>query len=144
MLEVCHVGAFDNVINQEINRYCVLFLSSSRTSPAFVLVSAFEPKTRRFSASFSPLRSASASPAPTDSISDERISIRQMTRPQTPSSPCIPSHRVNQLKHEETCDVAGREVASEKEFQSTMQISQSCEDLFLVSLYLPLQTILST
>jgi hypothetical protein len=36
------------------------------------------------------------------------------------------------LKKEEACDVAGREVASEKEFQSTLQISASWEDLSLV------------
>jgi len=68
--------------------------------------SPFEPRTRRFSASFSPLNS-----------------------PATPGSPRVP--RVNQLKKEGARDVAGREAASEKDFQSTLQISASWEDLTL-------------
>ncbi|KAK4020437.1 PPP2R1A-PPP2R2A-interacting phosphatase regulator 1 [Daphnia magna] len=81
--------------------------SHSRTSPTFVLCSTFEPRTRRFSASFSPLHSP------------------------TPGSPRVPPSRVSQLKKEEACDAVGREVASEKEFQSTLQISASWEDLSL-------------
>ncbi|EFX77168.1 hypothetical protein DAPPUDRAFT_321731 [Daphnia pulex] len=81
---------------------------SSRTSPTFILCSTFEPRTRRFSASFSPLHS-----------------------PGTPASPRVPPSRVSQLKKEEACDAVGREVASEKEFQSTLQISASWEDLSL-------------
>lgn len=49
---------------------------------------------------------------------------------QTPGSPRVP--RVHQLKKEGSCDIAGREVASEKDFQSTLQISASWEDLTLV------------
>ena len=79
-------------------------------SPTFALCASFEPRTRRFSASFSPL-------------------------PHSPTAAggsglCVPS-RVSQLRVEETRDVAGREVASEKEFQSTVAISQSWEDLSL-------------
>ena len=45
----------------------------------------------------------------------------------------MPPSRVSQLKKEEACDAAGREFASEKEFQSTLQISASWEDLSLVN-----------
>ncbi|XP_064455932.1 P2R1A-PPP2R2A-interacting phosphatase regulator 1-like isoform X2 [Ornithodoros turicata] len=64
------------------------------------------PRTRRFSASFSPNHS--------------------------PSSPlaAVPS-RVSQIKHEEGMDVMIRETAHEKEVQSKIQISQSWDDLSL-------------
>ncbi|KAL1417503.1 hypothetical protein MTO96_000600 [Rhipicephalus appendiculatus] len=64
------------------------------------------PRTRRFSASFSPNHS--------------------------PSSPlaAVPS-RVSQIKHEEGMDVMIRETAHEKEVQSKLQISQSWDDLTL-------------
>ncbi|XP_075537566.1 P2R1A-PPP2R2A-interacting phosphatase regulator 1 isoform X2 [Dermacentor variabilis] len=64
------------------------------------------PRTRRFSASFSPNHS--------------------------PSSPlaAVPS-RVSQIKHEEGMDVMIRETAHEKEVQSKLQISQSWDDLSL-------------
>jgi len=79
--------------------------AETRTSNLMSCTS-FEPRTRRFSASFSPLNS-----------------------PGTPGSPRVP--RVHQLKKEGSCDIAGREVASEKDFQSTLQISASWEDLSL-------------
>lgn len=41
--------------------------------------------------------------------------------------------RVNQLRQEECIDVAGREVAHEREIHSAMQMSQSWEDLTLVT-----------
>lgn len=41
--------------------------------------------------------------------------------------------RVNQLRQEECIDVVGREVAHEREIHSAMQMSQSWEDLTLVS-----------
>ncbi|KAH7962503.1 hypothetical protein HPB52_016537 [Rhipicephalus sanguineus] len=64
------------------------------------------PRTRRFSASFSPNHS--------------------------PSSPlaAVPS-RVSQIKQEEGMDVMIRETAHEKEVQSKLQISQSWDDLTL-------------
>lgn len=64
------------------------------------------PRTRRFSASFSPNHS--------------------------PSSPlaAVPS-RVSQIKHEEGMDVMIRETAHEKEVQSKLAISQSWDDLSL-------------
>ncbi|KAL3219988.1 hypothetical protein MRX96_005734 [Rhipicephalus microplus] len=64
------------------------------------------PRTRRFSASFSPNHS--------------------------PSSPlaAVPS-RVSQIKHEEGMDVMIRETAHEREVQSKLQISQSWDDLTL-------------
>lgn len=64
------------------------------------------PRTRRFSASFSPNHS--------------------------PSSPlaAVPS-RVSQIKHEEGMDAMIRETAHEKEVQSKLQISQSWDDLTL-------------
>ena len=52
---------------------------------------------------------------------------------QTPGSPRVPPSRVSQLKKEEAGDVVAREVANEKEFQSTLQISASWEDLSLVA-----------
>jgi len=51
----------------------------------------------------------------------------------TPGSPRVPPSRVSQLKKEEAGDVVAREVANEKEFQSTLQISASWEDLSLVA-----------
>lgn len=64
------------------------------------------PRTRRFSASFSPNHS--------------------------PSSPlaAVPS-RVSQIKHEEGMDAMIRETAHEKEVQSKLQMSQSWDDLSL-------------
>ena len=85
-----------------------IWLGSS-VSPISEFCSTLEPRTRRFSASFSHHTAALL---------------------QSPGSLCIPS-RVSQLKQEETRDVAGREVASEKEFQSTVQITQSWDDLSL-------------
>lgn len=41
-------------------------------------------------------------------------------------------HRVNQLKQEETIDMANREAAHEREIHSAMQISQSWEDLSIM------------
>lgn len=41
-------------------------------------------------------------------------------------------HRVNQLRQEETIDMANREVAHEREIHSAMQISQSWEDLSIM------------
>lgn len=41
--------------------------------------------------------------------------------------------RINQLRQEECIDVVGREVAHEREIHSAMQMSQSWEDLTLVS-----------
>lgn len=68
------------------------------------------PRTRRFSASSSPLMSHSTSVGP-------RL---------TP--------RVNQLRAEECADVANtREVAHERGLHTAMQMGQSCEDLTLVS-----------
>uniref|UniRef100_A0A0A9Y4C0 Uncharacterized protein n=1 Tax=Lygus hesperus TaxID=30085 RepID=A0A0A9Y4C0_LYGHE len=49
-----------------------------------------------------------------------------------PSSPKL-SHRVNQLRREESVDVLGREAAHERELNSAMVMSISCEDLTLVS-----------
>ncbi|KAL0274069.1 UNVERIFIED_CONTAM: hypothetical protein PYX00_006585 [Menopon gallinae] len=66
------------------------------------------PRTRRFSASFTSHGSVS--------ILGPRL---------TP--------RVNQLRQEECVDVAGREVAHEREIHSAMQMSQSWEDLTLVT-----------
>jgi len=40
---------------------------------------------------------------------------------------------VSQLKQEECLDVVGREAAHEKEIHSAMQMSQSCEDLTIVT-----------
>nr|CAD7260687.1 unnamed protein product [Timema shepardi] len=74
---------------------------------AFNVFSSGQPRTRRFSASFSPGHNAGG-PAP-------RL---------TP--------RVSQLRQEECVDLVGREAAQERELHSTMQMSQSWEDLTLV------------
>ncbi|XP_014250069.1 protein FAM122A isoform X1 [Cimex lectularius] len=49
-----------------------------------------------------------------------------------PSSPKM-THRVNQLRREESVDVLGREAAHERELNSAMAMSQSWEDLTLVT-----------
>lgn len=71
-----------------------------------------QPRARRFSASFSPNSSS----------------------PQ--QSPVMP-FRINQLKHEEGMDVTNREVAHEREVQSALQMSLSCEDLTLTEPFMP-------
>lgn len=73
-----------------------------------------QPRARRFSASFSP-------------------------NSHSPQSPVMP-FRINQIKHEEGMDVANREVAHEREVQSALQMSLSCEDLTLTESYLPSET----
>lgn len=88
-------------------------MSSASTSSSIRDTSTFnlfpcQTRTRRFSASFSPVHSPSG-PGP-------RL---------TP--------RVSQLKQEECVDVAGREAAHEREVHTAMQMSQSCEDLALVN-----------
>ncbi|KAK7863662.1 hypothetical protein R5R35_006189 [Gryllus longicercus] len=80
--------------------------SSTRDSSPFNIFPA-QTRTRRFSASFSPVHSPSG-PGP-------RL---------TP--------RVSQLKQEECVDVVGREAAHERELHTAMQMSQSWEDLALV------------
>ena len=106
-------------------------VSHYRTSPTFILCSTFEPRTRRFSASFSPLHSPGVI-FQTQICSFNTGSISMFSF-QTPGSPRVPPSRVSQLKKEEAGDVVGRVVASEKEFQSTLQISASWEDLSLVN-----------
>ncbi|XP_067007904.1 P2R1A-PPP2R2A-interacting phosphatase regulator 1 isoform X2 [Anabrus simplex] len=81
--------------------------SSTRDSSPFNNFTSSQPRTRRFSASFSPGHSASAS--------GPRL---------TP--------RVNQLRQEECVDIAGREAAHERETRFALQMSQSCEDLALI------------
>ncbi|PSN41618.1 hypothetical protein C0J52_17775 [Blattella germanica] len=77
--------------------------SSIRENSSFNLF-ASQPRTRRFSASY-----------PVQNI-NPRL---------TP--------RVSQLRQEESVDVMGREVVHEREFHSQMQMSQSCEDLTIMS-----------
>ncbi|KAK6632456.1 hypothetical protein RUM44_007498 [Polyplax serrata] len=78
--------------------------SSPRESTPFNVFDSSSARTRRFSASFSP-----------------HSSVPRLTP------------RVNQLRQEECIDVVGREVAHEREIHSAMQMSQSWEDLTLVS-----------
>ncbi|XP_055709058.1 PPP2R1A-PPP2R2A-interacting phosphatase regulator 1 isoform X2 [Phlebotomus papatasi] len=66
-------------------------------------------RTRRYSASYSPLAGSTMSPGP-------RL---------TP--------RVSQLRQEECIDVNSREVNHEREVHCAMQMSQSCEDLRIVT-----------
>lgn len=66
-------------------------------------------RTRRYSASYSPLAGSAMSPGP-------RL---------TP--------RVSQLRQEECIDVNSREVNHEREVHCAMQMSQSCEDLRIVT-----------
>lgn len=82
--------------------------SSARDSGPFgSIFSAGQPRTRRFSASFSPVHNMSSGP-----LQGPRL---------TP--------RVSQLRQEECLD---REAAHEREIHSAMQMSQSWEDLTLV------------
>lgn len=69
-----------------------------------------QPRARRFSASFSPSSRSPQSPMP---------------------------FRIHQIKHEEGMDVVNREVAHEREVQSALQMSLSCEDLTLTETFLP-------
>uniref|UniRef100_T1IZQ5 receptor protein-tyrosine kinase n=1 Tax=Strigamia maritima TaxID=126957 RepID=T1IZQ5_STRMM len=73
-----------------------------------------QPRTRRFSASFSPNNCC--------------------TSPQSPMP-----FRISQIKHEEGMDIVNREVAHEREVRSAMQMSQSYEDLTLVETF-PLES----
>ncbi|GAB0096759.1 uncharacterized protein DMENIID0001_123250 [Sergentomyia squamirostris] len=68
-------------------------------------------RTRRYSASYSPLAGSAMSPS-----SGPRL---------TP--------RVSQLRQEECIDINSREVNHEREIHSAMQMSQSCEDLRIVT-----------
>uniref|UniRef100_A0A1B6MAC7 Protein FAM122A n=1 Tax=Graphocephala atropunctata TaxID=36148 RepID=A0A1B6MAC7_9HEMI len=83
--------------------------TTSRESMTFNVFSLVAPRTRRFSASFSP-------------------------HPHSPTllSPRL-TPRVSQLRQEECLDVAvGRETAHERELNNTMVMSQSWEDLTIV------------
>lgn len=82
--------------------------SSIRDTSPFSIFGGSQPRTRRFSASFSVQNPSSSS------------GLRL-----TP--------RVNQLRQEESVDVMGREAVHEREFHSAMQMSQSCEDLTIMS-----------
>ncbi|KDR14795.1 protein FAM122A isoform X1 [Zootermopsis nevadensis] len=83
--------------------------SSSRDTLSFSIFPGNQPRARRFSASFSPVHNAGCSSGP------PRL---------TP--------RVSQLRQEERVEM-GREAAHERELHSAMQMSQSCEDLTIMS-----------
>ncbi|KAL3280536.1 hypothetical protein HHI36_003768 [Cryptolaemus montrouzieri] len=83
--------------------------SSTNRDSALNIFAAAQTRTRRFSASFSPV--------PGSPVSGLRL---------TP--------RINQLRQEEHADISNsRELAHEREIQHTIQISQSWEDLSLMS-----------
>jgi len=83
--------------------------SSTRDTLSFGVFPGGQPRARRFSASFSPIHNTGGSSGP------PRL---------TP--------RVSQLRQEERVDM-GREAAHERELHSAMQMSQSCEDLTIMS-----------
>lgn len=83
-------------------------VNSSNREPVLNLFGTSQTRTRRFSASFSPV--------PGSPVSGLRL---------TP--------RINQLRQEEHADISNsRELAHEREIQHTFQISQSWEDLSLM------------
>ncbi|KAL9706988.1 hypothetical protein quinque_010506 [Culex quinquefasciatus] len=92
-----------------------------RESPPTSFSNIFAPRVRRFSASFSPLAvisNGSSSPVRSGSC--------------TPGPRLTP--RISQLRQEECADLSNsREVNHEREIHSAMQMSQSYEDLTLVT-----------
>ncbi|XP_075212114.1 PPP2R1A-PPP2R2A-interacting phosphatase regulator 1 isoform X2 [Lycorma delicatula] len=82
-------------------------VTTSRESTSFNVFSSAQTRTRRYSASFTPLHTPGG------------LSPRR-------------APRVNQLRQEECIDAAGREAAHEREIHSAMAMSQSWEDLRLV------------
>ncbi|XP_055598220.1 AF4/FMR2 family member lilli [Uranotaenia lowii] len=92
-----------------------------RDPPPTSFSNIFAPRARRFSASFSPLAvisNGSSSPSRSGSC--------------TPGPRLTP--RISQLRQEESADVTNsREVNHEREIHSAMQMSQSYEDLTLVT-----------
>lgn len=86
-----------------------IFGFSGHIVPATALSNVFSPRARRFSASFSPIAGGS-------SPSSKRIS------------------RISQLRQEEFADITNaREVSHEREVISDMQMSQSYEDLSIIT-----------
>lgn len=95
----------------ELNSNMAAAAGATSTSAAAVressAMSLMQPRTRRFSGSSFTSHSAGSSPRP--------------------------SPRVSQLRQEECLDMARSEAAHEKEIHSAIQMSQSCEDLTLVT-----------
>ncbi|XP_055920426.1 uncharacterized protein LOC129952030 [Eupeodes corollae] len=91
--------------------------SSREVSPAPVF-NIFAPRARRYSASYSPLGVAAAAAAAAGGAT-------------TPVPRLTP--RVSQLRQEECADLNSREVNHEREVHSAIQMSQSWEDLTLVT-----------
>lgn len=95
--------------------------STQRDPPPTSFSNIFTPRVRRFSASFSPLAvisNGSSSPSRSGSC--------------TPGPRLTP--RISQLRQEECADLSNsREVNHEREIHSAMQMSQSYEDLTLVT-----------
>lgn len=93
---------------------------SREVSPAPVF-NIFAPRARRYSASFSPMGVAAAAAAASGVAGGAATPIPRLTP------------RVNQLRQEECADLNSREVNHEREVHSAIQMSQSWEDLTLVT-----------
>lgn len=94
---------------------------SREVSPAPVF-NIFAPRARRYSASFSPMGVAAAAAA---------VAAGAGSGTTTPIPRLTP--RVSQLRQEECADLNSREVNHEREVHSAIQMSQSWEDLTLVT-----------
>ncbi|KAG8228592.1 hypothetical protein J437_LFUL009297 [Ladona fulva] len=145
-LKRCSSAPMINELNTTMSAASSTTNSASRDSFAFNVFSREQPRTRRFSASFSPLLQ---SPLITSEIGGGRSSSIGSDSPPDPSSPSPPpsptpppprglAPRVSQLRQEGRLlvDVAGvrvREAAHERELNSAMQISRSWEDLTLLT-----------
>lgn len=93
---------------------------SREVSPAPVF-NIFAPRARRYSASFSPMGVAAAAAAAGGVGAGTTTPIPRLTP------------RVSQLRQEECADLNSREVNHEREIHSAIQMSQSWEDLTLVT-----------
>ncbi|XP_055837454.1 uncharacterized protein LOC129905857 [Episyrphus balteatus] len=93
---------------------------SREVSPAPVF-NIFAPRARRYSASFSPLGVAAAAAAGGGGGAGATTPVPRLTP------------RVSQLRQEECADLNSREVNHEREVHSAIQMSQSWEDLTLVT-----------
>ncbi|XP_046402239.1 nascent polypeptide-associated complex subunit alpha, muscle-specific form [Ischnura elegans] len=145
-LKRCNSAPMINELNTTMSTTTSTTNTASRDSYAFNIFSREQPRTRRFSASFSPLLQ---SPLISSGIGG-RASSSNSTGSDSPPDPSSPppsptpppprglAPRVTQLRQEGRLlvDVAGvrvREAAHERELNSAMQISRSWEDLTLLT-----------
>ncbi|XP_071453941.1 uncharacterized protein [Hetaerina americana] len=144
-LKRCNSAPMINELNTTMSTATSTTSTASRDSFAFNVFSREQPRTRRFSASFSPLLQ---SPLIAATGNGSRVSSGTSSGSDSPPDPSSPpptpppprglAPRVTQLRQEGRLlvDVAGvrvREAAHERELNSAMQISRSWEDLTLLT-----------